>query len=937
MRVSQRVSRHLRQVRCRAIIAGDVTIDTRSRRVVSDGWLAVAVFLILGAIYVATLLPGLGGTEDTPKFQYVGAALGTPHDPGYPLYMIACWVFSKLPVGTLAYRINLLSACWGALAGAFIYLAQRRLAVPRGIAVCVAVGLGLGRAFWEHSTYAEAYTQVSALTAAAFLALLVWDEDGRERWLYAAVAAVSLAFGTHLIIVGMIPAFAWFVLSRYRWRVPLRVLAVIAVIVALGVAQYGYVWWRTVAGSPYLESSARSLRELVDVLRARQFETRTFHEPALLAARTRLPDIARIAWTECGTIGGAAALVGFVALWRRRRRPAVLLIGAVVPTCMLLASLGDVATDGILLPALMPCWILAGAGFAAAWDSARSLDLQPAARRIVLAAVLVLAAAVPSVQAWRNAAVNDRHDDTFYTDYFAALMDRAPDRSAFAPDDYVTEHMLRYQAYVSGRDDAVILKSARSDSVAQLLAKGYRVFAFEAGLNALRGRVHYTPVALRGMALEDRLRRLPPGTVVLVAGWASTWPTLSALGPARHHIRGGRAAALLVVGQGTVLETAQGFEGVFAVRRGDRLGTAGKVAPMSIRVDLRGRRTTVQIDDRTIATNADGLVVAEVDFDVIDAYRLPEAGGFTVPLDMRRLPLYEVLDIAPSNGCNNLGERQWSVLRAEKAGTRLDAWADTDSAQAGRLTWLMYLASDAPARARLSNPWHIGERRLATREFSLPRDRDALRTELESDGVPDPEPLLAAPAVARLELTLDHAEQRSAYTIDVGVVPTHAVVRAQTGSGPAARAAVCSVLDAPLVPDPNSLQAALDMREDWHFGSGWQPSQRESVGVSRETTGSAAYLSIPIEHPADMRLVLDVRTEDAARAVHLIVNGHRAPAQRVSPWWSEIAWNLPAAWWRPGGNNIVLAADAGDGTRAEGAVPSLRLRGVVLVWEHVKQ
>jgi hypothetical protein len=919
-------------------MTGDVANDTgtsRPRRGVSDRWLACVVFLVLGAIYVATLLPGLGGTEDTPKFQYVGAALGTPHDPGYPLYMIACWVFSKLPVGTLAYRINLLSACWGALAGAFVYLAQRRLAVPRALAGCVALGLGLGRAFWAHSTFAEAYTQVSALTAAAFLALLVWDEDGRERWLYAAVAAVCLAFGTHLIIVGMVPAFAWFVLTRYRWRIPLRVLAVIALIVGLGLAQYGYVWWRTAAGSPYLESSARSLRELVDVLRARQFETRTFHEPALLAARTRVPEIARIAWTECGTIGGVAALVGLAALWRRRRL-AVLLGGAVVPTVLLLASLGDVATDGILLPALMPCWILAGAGFGWLWSRARPLDLHPVARRTALAAVVVLAAAVPTVQAWRNAAVNDRHDDTFYTDYFAALVDRAPDRSAFAPDDYIAEHMLRYQAYVSGRDDVVILKAARSGNVSELLTKGSRVFAFEDGLNALRGRVHYTPVTLRGATLEDRLRRLPPGTMVLVAGWASAWPGLSALGQPRHRVRGGRAAALLVVGQGAVLETEAGFEGVFSVRRGDRLGTAGSVAPMSIRVDLRGRRTTVQVDDRTIARNADGLVVVEIGFEVLDAYGLPAADGFRVPLDMRRLPLYEVLDIAPANGCTDLGERRWSVLSAKEAWTRLDAWADTDSDEARRLSWLMYLASDAPARARISNPWHTGERELTTREFVLPRDGDALRARLEADGVPDPDPLLAAPFVARLELTLGRAEPRSAFTIDVGSVPRHAVVRAPAGAGPAARAAACAVLDTPLAPDPNSLQADLDMREDWHFGAGWQPPQKEPVGVSREATGTAAYLSIPIQRPADVRLVLDARTEDASRDVHLIVNGHRASALRVSPWWSELAWTVPAAWWRPGGNSIILTSDPGDGIHAEGAVPAIRLRGVTLAWEPVK-
>ena len=200
---------------------------------------------------------GLGGTEDSTKFQCTGAALGTPHNPGYPLYMVACYAFSKLPFGTLAYGINLLSAFWGATSATLVFLAMRRIAIHWWIATFVALGLGLGRAFWAHSVITEAYTQVSAFTAAALLALLAWDQTGRERWLYAAVAAASLAFGTHLIIAGAVPALAWFVLSRFRWRIPLRVLAVMATIVALGFAQYGYVSIRSVQGASPLDPGRR--------------------------------------------------------------------------------------------------------------------------------------------------------------------------------------------------------------------------------------------------------------------------------------------------------------------------------------------------------------------------------------------------------------------------------------------------------------------------------------------------------------------------------------------------------------------------------------------------------------------------------------------------------------------------------------------------------
>ena len=200
--------------------------------------MAAGVFLLLFAVYLATLLPGLGGTEDTPKFQYIGAVLGTAHDPGYPLYTLLTHAWSWLPLGTLAYRINVFSAVWGAAACAFVFLAMRSLRVRLWTAAGVACAMGFGGTFWQHSVFAEVYTLTAALMAATVLALLWWDATRRLRWLYAAVAAASLAFGAHLIVAGSLPAIVLFVLAALRWRLPWRIAVVSALIVLAGVAQY---------------------------------------------------------------------------------------------------------------------------------------------------------------------------------------------------------------------------------------------------------------------------------------------------------------------------------------------------------------------------------------------------------------------------------------------------------------------------------------------------------------------------------------------------------------------------------------------------------------------------------------------------------------------------------------------------------------------------
>ena len=69
----------------------------------------VSVGLIAFIVYLQTLLPSVGW-GDIARFQYVAKIWGVPHRFGYPLYIALSRLFGYLPVGDLAYRINLMSA-----------------------------------------------------------------------------------------------------------------------------------------------------------------------------------------------------------------------------------------------------------------------------------------------------------------------------------------------------------------------------------------------------------------------------------------------------------------------------------------------------------------------------------------------------------------------------------------------------------------------------------------------------------------------------------------------------------------------------------------------------------------------------------------------------------------------------------------------------------
>ena len=104
------------------------------------------------ALYLRTLAPDVL-VGDSGEFQFTGAILGVPHPTGYPLYTLLGKLLSLLPVGDVAYRINLSSAVYmaaaAALLAAIVWRLLGRAAPPaagtRGAAPAVAGARRAGR------------------------------------------------------------------------------------------------------------------------------------------------------------------------------------------------------------------------------------------------------------------------------------------------------------------------------------------------------------------------------------------------------------------------------------------------------------------------------------------------------------------------------------------------------------------------------------------------------------------------------------------------------------------------------------------------------------------------------------------------------------------------------------------------------------------------
>jgi len=88
----------------------------------SDFIAAGLVFLITLGVYVATLAPSVT-LEDSGELITAATKFGVGHPPGYPLWTMSGFLFSHLfPFGNLAWRINLLSALFGAASNGVLTL-----------------------------------------------------------------------------------------------------------------------------------------------------------------------------------------------------------------------------------------------------------------------------------------------------------------------------------------------------------------------------------------------------------------------------------------------------------------------------------------------------------------------------------------------------------------------------------------------------------------------------------------------------------------------------------------------------------------------------------------------------------------------------------------------------------------------------------------------
>ena len=137
-------------------------------------------------MYLRTMLPATA-FWDTGEAQTVPYTLSIFHPTGFPFYTLVGWAWSHIPVGSVAWRMNLLSGVCVALAAGLVVLTIGQLAAERH-RWTVAAGAGIGGlafAFasepWRNAIRADVHA-LHILLAALLIWLLISWRTARRTW-----------------------------------------------------------------------------------------------------------------------------------------------------------------------------------------------------------------------------------------------------------------------------------------------------------------------------------------------------------------------------------------------------------------------------------------------------------------------------------------------------------------------------------------------------------------------------------------------------------------------------------------------------------------------------------------------------------------------------------------------------------------------------------
>jgi hypothetical protein len=327
-------------------------------------------FLVLActipfAVYMATLAPSVT-FFDSGEFLSATASLGSAHSPGYPLFLMYAKPFTFIPLGNMAFRVNVATAFSSSLAcfGVYLlttYLLRKEVLLDNERFNVLAVkfaGLSAALSFavtprlWLQSNHDKPYPLLAFISAVIFYQLLRWSEEyhedvDRPSYIYVCTFLAGMAMAVHQTIVLMLPAWIFMIVIT-DWRIITRIkeLVISIAFALLGFSVHLYLPLRALQNPLLNWGDSKTFEQFAWHFLRRGYPSEPQKRTAeLVWAQVKAFNVPR----EFTWVGVGLLVLGIIFLWKQHRTILVAYVVSVVTFVCVIAGYLNTAFETIFL------------------------------------------------------------------------------------------------------------------------------------------------------------------------------------------------------------------------------------------------------------------------------------------------------------------------------------------------------------------------------------------------------------------------------------------------------------------------------------------------------------------------------------------------------------------------------------------------------------
>ncbi|MCE5330372.1 DUF2723 domain-containing protein [bacterium] len=324
--------------------------------------------LIPFVIYLLTLERKLVG-GDTSWYALELPQMELLPPTGYPVFSLIGKLFSIIPIGPLALRLNLISAVFGSLTILFLFMSMNKLLKNEILSLIASLSFAFVYPYWFFANRLEFDTLNSFYIAILIFAILKYQENPIRKNLYFCFACLGFLLTNHPIALFIMPSFLILVIIiKPEIFKNIKSIFLSIMFFVLPLFSYSYIYIRSVQGY----GRANTLLQFIYFISGREETGATFggsfgdkHFSGILKVTL---DYLKLISGNYGIILIILAAIGLIYLFRKNWKFALFSFLAILINLFITTQYLDWAVLNYTLNIMLIMSFYIGCGFLFLWN-----------------------------------------------------------------------------------------------------------------------------------------------------------------------------------------------------------------------------------------------------------------------------------------------------------------------------------------------------------------------------------------------------------------------------------------------------------------------------------------------------------------------------------------------------------------------------------------